>query len=198
MGDVEQKEQESASTKHRSLTDNEYHCLVRKLEQDTRDEVLEFHHHNRVRNRAAVLLMLQAGLRVEEVSQVTAEDIKIGERSGDVMVRNGKGGKQRIVNLNSLVRPALVSYLDLHPDSVTLFDLSTRSLQRIVNEIGHRIGIPDLTPHWLRYTLAKRLEKTGTSIEDIRKILGHKSIETTRIYLRSSMEELQSALEGVV
>jgi len=198
MDGVEQKEQGRASTKHRSLTDDEYHCLVRTIEHDTRDEVLEFHYHNRLRNRAAVALMLHAGLRVEEVSMLTVDDITINERSGSVLVRNGKGNKQRTVPLNKIARLSIAPWLDIKPDTETLFDLTTRSLQRMVNEIGQRIGIPDLTPHWLRYTFAKMLEKAGTPIEAIRDLLGHNSIETTRRYLRSSMEELQSAVEGVM
>jgi integrase/recombinase XerD len=198
MDGIEQKEQGRVSTKHRSLTDDEYHRLVRTAEHDTRDEVLEFHYQNRLRNRAAVALMLHAGLRVEEVSLLSAADITIGERSGSVLVRNGKGSKQRTVPLSLIARISIAPWLDLKPDAASLFDLTTRSLQRIVSDIGNRIGVPDLTPHWLRYTFAKKLEQSGVAIDTIRDLLGHNSIETTRRYLRSSMEELQSAVEGVM
>ena len=197
MDGVEQKAQVRASTKHRSLTDDEYHRLVHTLEQDPRRSVTVFEHHASVRNWAALSLMVHAGLRVEEASLVTLGDITINDRSGEVLVRNGKGSKERTVPLNLTARRALAAWLDLKPGTPTLFDLSTRSLQRVVNEIGHRIGVPDLTPHWLRYTFAKRLEK-GVAIESIRDLLGHNSIETTRRYLRSSMEELQSAVEGAM
>ena len=198
MDGIEQKEQGRASTKHRSLTDDEYHRLVRTIEHDTRDEVLEFHYHTRLRNRAAVALMLHAGLRVEEVSLLSATDVKLYERSGEVLVRNGKGSKQRAVRLNLIARQSIAPWLELKADSASLFNLTTRSLERIVKEIGQRIGIPDLTPHWLRYTLAKRMEKAGKPIEMIRDVLGHNSIETTRCYLRSSGEDMQSAMEDVM
>lgn len=197
MDGIEQKNQVRASTKHRSLTTDEYHRLVHTIEQDTRRTVTPFEYISAHRNRAAVILMLH-GLRVEEVSLVTADDITINERSGNVLVRNGKGSKERNVPLNLLARQALASYLNLTTDSTTLFNLSTRTLQRIVTDLGKRINVPDLTPHWLRYTCGKRLEANGTPIETIRDILGHNSIETTRRYLRSSMEELQSAMEGVM
>lgn len=198
MDGVEQKEQGRASTKHRALTDDEYHRLVHILEQDTRRAVTPFEYSSAVRDWSAVSLMLHAGLRVEECSLVTAQDITINERSGQIFVRNGKGSKQRTVPLNLIVRRALASYLDLQPATSTLINLSTRSLQRTVSDIGKRISVPDLTPHWLRYTFAKRLEKNGVSIETIRDLLGHNSIEVTRRYLRSSMEDLQSAVEGVM
>jgi integrase/recombinase XerD len=198
MDGIEQKEQGRASTKHRSLTDNEYHLLVRTLEHDTRNEVLQAKYNDRLRNRAAVALMLHAGLRVEEVSLLFTADVTIGERSGEVLIRNGKGCKQRAVRLNLIARQSLVPWLDLKSDSASLINLTTRSLERIVKEIGQRIGIPDLTPHWLRYTVAKRLEKAGEPIETIRDVLGHKSIDVTRRYLRSSMEDIQSAMEKIV
>jgi integrase/recombinase XerD len=196
MDGIDQKEAGRASTKHRSLTDDEYHRLVHIVEQNTMRSLTAFEYQTTVRNRAAVMLML-AGLRVEEVSLLAATDITIGERSGEVLVRNGKGSKERTVTINLIVRKALSAWLEFNPQE-SLFNLTARTLQRTVSDIGKRIGVPDLTPHWLRYTFAKRLEKSGVTIEAIRDLLGHNSIETTRRYLRSSMEDLQSAVEGVM
>ena len=196
MDGIEQKEAGRASTKHRSLTDDEYHRLVHIVEQDTMRTVTAFEYQTTVRNRAAVMLML-AGLRVEEVSLLATADVTIGERSGEVLVRNGKGSKERTVTINLIVRKAISAWLEFNPQD-SLFNLTTRTLQRTVSDIGKRIGVPDLTPHWLRYTFAKRLEHSGVPIETIRDLLGHNSIETTRRYLRSSMEDLQSAVEGVM
>ena len=206
MDGIEQKQSGLTSTKHRSLTDDEYHRLVHVLEQNTRRVDTAFEYQVTVRNWAAVTLMLQAGLRVEEVTLVDVDDITLNERSGSVLIRSGKGDKERSVPLNLVARNALRTWLDLRPASVStaLFTgkettrLTTRSLQRIVEELGRQIGVPELTPHWLRYTFAKRLEANGTAIEAVRDLLGHNSIETTRRYLRSSAEELQSAVEGVM
>ena len=206
MDGVEQKQSGITSTKHRSLTDDEYHRLVHVLEQNTRRVVTAFEYQVTVRNWAAVALMLHAGLRVEEATLCDVGDITLNERSGSVLIRSGKGDKERSVPLNLVARNALRTWLDLRPASVStaLFTgkettrLTTRSLQRIVEELGRQIGVPELTPHWLRYTLAKRLEANGTAIEAIRDLLGHNSIETTRRYLRSSAEELQSAVDGVM
>ena len=206
MDSIEQKQSGITSTKHRSLTDDEYHRLVHVLEQNTRRVVTAFEYQVTVRNWAAVTLMLHAGLRVEEATLCDVGDITLNERSGSVLIRSGKGDKERSVPLNLVARNALRTWLDLRPASAStaLFTgkettrLTTRSLQRIVEELGRQIGVPDLTPHWLRYTFAKRLEANGTAIEAIRDLLGHNSIDTTRRYLRSSAEELQSAVEGVV
>lgn len=196
LNGVEQQAQVRGSTKHRSLTDNEYHRLVHTLEQNLKRAVTTFEYQNAVRDWASILLMLH-GLRVEECSLVGMDDITINERSGFVLVRNGKGSKQRTVPINLIARKALTAWLTF-PTSETLFNITTRSLQRNVADLGKLIGVPDLTPHWLRYTFAKRLEAAGTPIEVIRDLLGHSTVEQTQRYLRSSLHELTSAVEGVM
>jgi integrase/recombinase XerC len=201
---VEQQRQIRGSTQHRSLTDNEYHRLVHTLEQNLKRAVTAFEYQNAVRDWASVLLMLH-GLRVEECSLVEVGDITINERSGFVLVRNGKGNKERTVPLNLIARKALSTWLPIRaqlggnaPETEYLIKTTVRTLQRAVESLGKQIGVPDLTPHWLRYTFAKRLERNGQALETIRDLLGHESIETTRRYLRSSLDELTSAVEGVM
>ena len=200
--DIEQKNKGRASTKHRSLTNDEYHRLIRVLELNVlKQEVhTDFKYQNAVRTQAEIMLMLH-GLRVEEATLVEIQDVTINERSGQVRVRNGKGSKERFVPLNLIGRKAIASHLEVNLASAaeTLFAARTpRSLQRDVATIGAQIGVPDLTPHWLRYTFAKRLECNGVALETIRDLLGHSTIEQTKRYLRSSAEELQSAVEGVM
>lgn len=195
---IEQQSQVRGSIKHRSLTDDEYHRLVHQLEQNTKRTVTAFEYLNSVRDWASFLLMLH-GLRVEECSNVEVGDITINERSGFVLVRNGKGSKERTVPLNLLARKALSAWMALRTaNDGQLFGITVRTLQRNVSALGSQISVPDLTPHWLRYTFAKRLERNGTAIEAIRDLLGHESIDTTRRYLRSSLDELTSAVEGVM
>lgn len=195
---VEQQSQIRGSTKHRSLTDDEYHRLVHALEQNLKRAITTFEYLNAVRDWASVMLMLH-GLRVEESSLVDVDDITINERSGSVLVRNGKGSKERSVPLNLIARKAITEWMKIRTaNDANLFGISIRSLQRNVAELGRQIGVPDLTPHWLRYTFAKRLERNGTPIASIGDLLGHESVETTRRYLRSSLEELQSAVEGAM
>jgi len=201
---VEPKEQQGIrANRYRSLTDQEYGYLVHRLERRTREAVTEFEYHTAVRDQAMVAIMLWGGLRVEEASLVDLSDITINERSGNVRVRNGKGSKERVVPLNLSARRALALWLDVRPpsDSIALFTgkqserIGIRQMQHIVSDLGAESRIPGLSPHWLRYHFAKMLERADTAIEKIRDLLGHESIETTRRYLRSSFEELQSAVE---
>ena len=201
--DLEAKKRGFKPGRYRSLTQQEYGYLVHQLELRIRQATTLCENHSRIRDRAAVSLMLYAGLRVEEVSLLDVDDVSINERSGTARVRSGKGDKERILPLNLPVRKALAAWLDMRPASVSmaLFQgkgsarLTTRHLERIVKQVGAESRIPDVTPHWLRYTFAKRLEVKGASIEQIRDLLGHTSIETTRRYLSAGFDELQLLVE---
>lgn len=200
--DLETKKRGYKPGRYRSLTQQEYGYLSHQLELRIRRAVTLFENSIFQRDRAAVSLMLFAGLRVEEVSLLDVEDVTLRERSGSVRIRSGKGNKERIVPLNLPVRKALASWLDMRPASVStaLFTgkrsarLTTRQLERIVKQVGAESKVP-VTPHWLRYTFAKRLEGNGASIEQIRDLLGHASIETTRCYLSAGFDELQLLVE---
>ncbi len=199
---VEMKEAGLRPNRYRSMTEQEFGYLVHKMERRTREAVTVFERECAVRDWAAVSVMLFAGLRVDECAQLDVSDITIGERSGSVRVRNGKGSKERVVPLNLSARRALSAWLEIHAEGALFTGkasarLSTRHIERIVSAVGSEARVPGLSPHWLRYTFAKRLEGQGTPIETIRALLGHESIETTRRYLRGSFDDLQSAVERI-
>ena len=201
---VEGKDYKRRSTKHRSLTEQETHRFVNEAEANVLRSLSGAEKYSATRDWACASLCLQAGLRVEEVTLLDVSDITINERSGSVRVRNGKGSKERLVPLNLSVRRALQAWNELRTNATAtaLFmgdgkneRITTRTIQRAVACIGECAGIAEVTPHWLRYTFAKRAERNGTSLADISDLLGHESIETTRRYLRSSLADLQSAVE---
>lgn len=201
---IKGKKSVSRSEKHRSLSEQELNRFVNTLETNIQRAVSDYEKRNALRDWATASLCLQAGLRVEEVTLLDASDITINERSGSVRVRNGKGSKERIVPLNLSARRALSAWHEERGNTAAtaLFEgagenerISVRTIQRTVASIGAQIHVPEVTPHWLRYTFAKRLERNGTQLTDIADLLGHDSIGTTRRYLRSALADLQSAVE---
>lgn len=200
MTGLKNKEQGIRPSAYRSLSEKEIHDLMQQIERNVRGAVTAFEYQVNKRDAALVTLMVRAGLRVAEVAALDISDVTINERSGSVRVRNGKGNKERIVPLSLEARSALGELVG-NSAATALFGgknsprLSTRQIERIVSYIGNQIGIADMSPHWLRFTFAKSLERAGRPIEIIRDLLGHNSIETTRRYLRSSFDELQSAVE---
>jgi len=202
------KKHDQLSEKYRSLTKKERNDLIVTCQKDVRGSVTQFDYYCAVRDYAMIAVMLEAGLRVAECAALDVDDIVIGERSGHVLVRDGKGEKERKVPLTvELVRPALKAWIEVRGAAQTSAlwlgktteRLSARSMERIVKGISSRISSPEITPHCLRYEFAKNLQRSkGMDIVDISRLLGHNSIEVTKRYLRSSMDDLLSAMEGVM
>lgn len=156
-----------------------------------------------VRTWAMVALMLHAGLRVSEVLDLQRGDVVIGQRSGSVTVRRGKGRKHRTVPLNADARRALSAWLGMWPGPAWLFaglanhkrPLHVRTVQYHLARLGKAAGIPGLTPHQLRHTFGKTLVDMGVSIDRVARLMGHSSVDTTALYTMPSEADLQRAVD---
>jgi integrase/recombinase XerC len=160
------------------------------------------------RNFAIIQLILQTGLRVSEVVNLQRQDISFSERAGQVRVVDGKGHKERIIPLNSTVRKALASYLDLREklDPTEPIFISkrgqvptTRAIQKIITTLATKANIDRIkvSPHTLRHTFATNyLRANNNCLVELAALLGHESLDTTAIYTKSSKERLAETLEN--
>lgn len=160
------------------------------------------------RDKALLILLLNTGLRLAEAASLRLDAVEIRERSGQVEVI-GKGRKARQVPLNSDVRKALLEWLAVRPReagetlAAPLFlsqkggALSARAIAFRVAELAERAGLKDVSPHTLRHSFAKNLIDAGVGLEKVAKLLGHGSLETTRLYTTPSEADLQAAAERV-
>lgn len=187
------KRVEVAATAPRGLDKNEQHRLIRTAlaEKD-------------LRNTAIILTLLFSGLRVSELVALTPDDVKIGERGGSITVRAGKGNKFREVPIPRDLRKCLGEYIvTKRSTSEYLFEgqrdpwLTPRAVQLLCKKIGEKAKIDDLTPHVLRHTLAHNLVAAGVTLDKVAAILGHASLNTTAIYTRPRLNDLQDAMESL-
>ena len=72
--------------------------------------------------------------------------------------------------------------------------IAVSTVERIIKSGGRIFLNKDITPHYLRHAKATHLRQAGTSLEDIRDFLGHKSIQTSLIYARLIPSELKKKL----
>jgi site-specific recombinase XerD len=157
------------------------------------------------RNVAMVSLMVRAGLRVGEVIRLGEADLYLAPRSGHVVIREGKGAKERTVPLGRQVRSDLEAYRDVRPslESVCFFvsraqnPLATRDVQRLVRQAGTQAGIDQIvTPHLLRHTFATRVLQQGKmDLATLSAILGHESLLTTARYLHPNRAQVAAMME---
>ncbi|MGX1159838.1 site-specific recombinase XerD [Arthrobacter sp. SLBN-100] len=160
------------------------------------------------RDHALLLLAVQTGLRISELTGLTSTDVHLG--AGAHVACHGKGRKDRITPLTSSTVTVLRNWLDgQHGDpKEPLFP--TRSGSRLSRDaIEHRIAhyastaavaCPSLhgrtiTAHVLRHTCAMRLLHAGVDTSVIALWLGHENVDTTQIYLHADLELKEKALD---
>jgi site-specific recombinase XerD len=139
---------------------------------------------------ACVTLLAHTGLRAGECLDLQVQDLDLG--AGRLLVRNGKGLKDRVVYLSPLASQAVRVYLGQTPrpaNSPLLRHANGRPisyhwLYDQVGQLGTAAGVEHVTPHRLRHTLATQLLNAGMDITRIQKLLGHAFLNTTQIYAR--------------
>lgn len=154
------------------------------------------------RDIAIFELMINTGLRESEVCNLKLDDIVMSERKGVVIVRSGKGEKYREVPLNANVRRAIQAYLEVRPNRGNYLFVSNKSerlsesqLYRIIRKYADMAGIK-AHPHMLRHTFATKLLREGKiDLPTLQNLLGHANINTTAIYTRATMQDLEKAVE---
>jgi integrase len=165
------------------------------------------------RDRAMVEAMLLGGLRRCEVLGLRLEDLHPGERR--VFIAEGKGGHQRIVPVSTRFFTTVADYLEIERPATSTTDrvfvvlkgprrgmpLTAAGLDEIVAGARRRAGIERLTCHQLRHTCFTRLREAGMALEAIQAQAGHRSIESTRIYLHLANDwlagEYRRAVEAI-
>jgi site-specific recombinase XerD len=165
------------------------------------------------RDRAMVEAMLLGGLRRCEVLGLRMEDVRPGEHR--LFIADGKGGHQRLIPVSKRFFLTLADYLEgERPDTSSTsqvfvvlkgprrgLPLSAAGLDEIISGARKRAGIEQLTCHQLRHTCFTRLREAGMALEAIQAQAGHRSIESTRIYLHLANDwlagEYRRAVEAI-
>ena len=152
------------------------------------------------RNHALAMLLYGCGLRISEALSLRVRDVQ-----GSAVRVLGKGKKERVVPLLTVVREAIAAYLEASPyhggDGEKPLFLGARGkvlqpaiFQRLVRDLRRALGLPEsVTPHALRHAFATHLLGRGVDIRDIQELLGHASLNTTQRYTKVDTARLLSA-----
>jgi integrase/recombinase XerD len=155
-----------------------------------------------IRNQAMVHLAYCLGLRPFEIARITLDDISFRER--ELLVKTRKGNNPMTLPLPEHVAKSIAAYLmkvRLKSRYRTLFlTLCTPHRPISKNVVGYCIGkcmrqakLPS-TPYWLRHTYAQNLLESGTPIFEIKEMMGHDKIESTKNYLRIHIKMMREVL----
>ena len=181
----------------------------------TRQQVQALLAHIRLRRyRTPLKLIYCCGLRLSECLGLTIHDIRGQENK--LLIRNSKGHKDRVVPLPTSMYQELRRYWAFHRHPLLLFpnvgrgdhdpkSLAQRmhqatcpmphsSLQRLLIIARKHLNIPAASVHSLRHSFATHLLEAGAHLHTIQKLLGHKQITSTMVYLHLTHQSSQEAL----
>ncbi len=160
-----------------------------------------------IRDRTVIYLMLFAGLRVSEVSNLRIVDIfGSNKKNQSIYVKAGKGDKDRTVPINDKLYGAIKEWITVRSryktadSSEYLFvserasQLTRQGIDALVRYRFKMTNIHGHSSHSLRHTFAKSLANQNIRLQEIAKLCGHSDIRTTMIYVEPSAEELRKAV----
>ncbi len=151
------------------------------------------------RDYAVLMLLCRLGLRIGEVTALELDDIDW--RGGQLLIR-GKGRRRDVLPLPVDVGEALVDYLRHARPSCPSRNVimtaraprqavSTSAVQQIVYGACARAGLPPISPHRLRHTVATELLRVGASLTEVGQVLRHRDQLSTAIYAKADRAALR-------
>ncbi len=153
--------------------------------------------HGNIKHRAMLSLIYSCGLRRNELLNLKLNDID--SKRGLVIIRKGKGRKDRVTPLSEKVLIMLRDYFKAYQPKNWLFEgqsgvgqYDERSLANVLKQALEKSNInKPVSLHWLRHSFATHLLENGTDLRYIQEILGHSSSKTTEIYTHVSNKSIQ-------
>jgi len=156
-----------------------------------------------IRDRAMLEVLYSSGIRRNELVHIDLDDVNLDKRL--LFIRQGKGGKDRVVpigsractSLDRYIHEVRPSYVRKHSPNImflTYFgtpinpDVVTRMVKDYINKAGIESGG---SCHVLRHSMATSMLENGADIRYIQSILGHTSLDSTQIYTRVSIMKLK-------
>lgn len=177
------------------LTQNESLDLLNNIQSDFYE-----------RDFCIITMFLNCGMRLTEL--IT---INLGDFRDDTIRITGKGGKERLVYLNSSCKDALRHYIQARATLSNLVDkdalfvskrtgkrLTARRVEQIVARCLQSAGLSGrgFSPHKLRHTAATLMYQGGVDMLALKEILGHENVSTTQIYTHINQQQLRDAVES--
>ncbi len=145
---------------------------------------------------AIVTMLLNTGVRVDELVRLTWADVTLLPRSGKAAIRKGKGDKARTVPLNTPVRDALNGVRPSIAEGPVFRGrrgpYTDRGIRNLLAVLGRRANVAHVHPHRFRHDTARRLVE-AVDLPTVAALLGHSRLDTVRIYAQPDEAALERA-----
>lgn len=173
-----------------NLSDEVIHKIFSHYETHKTD------HHETIRNYAFFSLLLDSGLRLSEALSLNVRDIDF--RTNSIKVKQTKTKVERYVFFTNKTKLLLFDYIQTFNVTKKLFiqrntkPLTTENIQKVVDRLTKRLNLSTRpSPHKWRHTFATNYVNRGGSLENLRILLGHTTLQMTQRYLHISNDQLK-------
>jgi integrase len=144
------------------------------------------------RDLLLVDLAIHTGLRRSELANLRVKDVDTGKRF--LIVRKGKGGKDRAIPLSTRTTEELVSYIQDRDQDDSVFGLAPATISGKIKSFARKAGVK-LHTHSLRDYFATSLSEKGATMREIQSLLGHANLTHTERYTLHTDAHLREAIE---
>ncbi|KOR84427.1 recombinase XerD [Bacillus sp. FJAT-22058] len=153
-----------------------------------------------LRDYTLMLLLLETGIRVNELVGIDLSDVRLKE--GSIHIRHSKTYLERIVPIQKTMREQLEKYISIRgvTECLSLFvtidgtPLTKRQVQNRIKFYGVKAKIENVrcSPHTFRHTFARLSVQNGAGIFELQSILGHTSMEMVKVYVNLFSEDVKN------
>jgi len=147
-----------------------------------------------------VFFLLDTGVRSNELVNIKIKNVDLNEKK--ILLETTKTDVERYVLFTHLTKDLLVKYINFYPDREYLFwnyksfsKYTYKHLEAFCKTLRRDTRINKLHPHMFRHTMATSLVEDGCPLETVQKLLGHKDIGSTMIYLHMSLKKTRVDFE---
>ena len=127
--------------------------------------------------------MTMTGLRRGEIVNLRVGDLYFNDGRSLLMVKNGKGAKDRCIPLNPTIASRLQEYIIDRKLSGKVFPITARNLSIKIHTWARKAGIPQIHTHSFRHKFTTDLLQKGANLRTLQELLGHTSLSITECYL---------------
>ncbi len=154
-----------------------------------------------LRDKLIIFLLLDTGMRVSELCELTARNVDLKNRQVFVF---GKGDKERALSVSVETAKLLWKYMKSRETAkaseplLATIDgspMSRKAVLQLLDSLGTAAGVRDVHPHRLRHTYAIAALRNGMNVYALQLSLGHTTMEMVRTYLALAQADLRAAHE---
>lgn len=181
-------------------------CKVKNQDvKEFRQKILEsdcrsLNNFERIRNYCLVCIMEFCGVRVSEAINITLDDYNFN--SMELIIRSGKGDKERIIYINTKIKNAIEKLLEVRPKKGNyLFNtrqsekISKSAVEKIFSKNSDIVKCHQERHNWATTRLTPNNEYGTYSLAEVQYLLGHSSISSTQVYMNPSLKEMKDKAE---